>query len=150
MTDDTATLRALRTGLLALFLFATIATAVELLLLAHDEDAVQLIPIVLAVAGALVAAWNLVRSSAAGVRTFQILMVLFVASGVAGIFYHYRANVEFQLEMDASLHGSALLWQVLQAKAPPALSPGLMVQLGLLGFAYSYRHPALRYRGDFR
>ena len=143
--DDTATLRSLRKALLVLFLFAVCGTTAELLLLAHDEDAIQLIPIVLAVAGAVVALWNLVRPSAAGLRTFQLLMLLFIASGGAGVFYHYQANVEFQLEMDATLRGTALLWQVLQAKAPPALSPGLMVQLGLLGFAYTYRHPALRH-----
>jgi len=32
---------------------------------------------------------------------------------------------------------------VVEATAPPALSPGLLVQLGLLGLVYTYRHPAL-------
>ncbi|HYJ16246.1 MAG TPA: hypothetical protein VE170_12200 [Candidatus Limnocylindria bacterium] len=30
------------------------------------------------------------------------------------------------------------------AKAPPLLAPGSMVQLGLLGLAYTYKHPALK------
>ena len=30
------------------------------------------------------------------------------------------------------------------AKAPPALAPAGMIQMGLLGLLYTYRHPALR------
>ena len=58
-------------------------------------------------------------------------MLLFLAAGAAGVYYHYRANVEFQRETDPSLAGRALLWKVLQAKVPPALAPGVLVQLGL-------------------
>jgi hypothetical protein len=41
--------------------------------------------------------------------------------------------MEFQLEMDPTLGGMALLLKVMHAKAPPALAPGNMVLLGLLG-----------------
>ena len=71
-------------------------------------------------------------------------MLLFVAAGGFGIVLHYRANVEYQLESDPGLKGRALMWKVLAAKSPPALAPGVMAQLGLLGLAYAYRHPALR------
>jgi hypothetical protein len=45
--------------------------------------------------------------------------------------------------MDPSLSGWPLFVKVVTAKAPPALAPGVMVQLGLLGLVYTYRHPAL-------
>jgi hypothetical protein len=32
----------------------------------------------------------------------------------------------------------------MKAKAPPALAPASMIQLGLLGLLYTYRHPSLR------
>jgi hypothetical protein len=32
---------------------------------------------------------------------------------------------------------------VMTAKAPPAMAPGAMVQLGLIGLVYCYRHPAI-------
>ena len=67
-------------------------------------------------------------------------MVLFVAAGLAGVYYHFAANVEFQRETDPALRGSALLWKALHAKVPPALAPGVMVQFGLVGLAYTYRH----------
>ena len=37
----------------------------------------------------------------------------------------------------------ALFWKAMAAKTPPALAPGAMTQLGLLGLAYAFRHPAL-------
>jgi hypothetical protein len=71
-------------------------------------------------------------------------MVLFVVAGALGIYYHYAANVEFQREVDPSLVGTALFWKAMAAKAPPALAPGSMAQLGLIGLAYTFRHPARR------
>ena len=40
--------------------------------------------------------------------------------------------------MDPSLNGWAPLLSVIQAKAPPALAPGNMALLGLLGFACAF------------
>jgi hypothetical protein len=149
-SDPAALLFRLRHLLLAIFLLGCLGTIVELLLLAHDEDATQMIPLVLLGIGLAVAGWNAVRATRGSVRAFQLVMLLFIAGGLAGIFYHYDANREFQLEMDPALAGTALVWKVLQAKSPPALSPGLMVQLALIGLAYSYTHPALTRapRGD--
>jgi len=74
----------------------------------------------------------------------QTTMALFLVAGLTGVFLHYQANVEFQVETNPSLSGWALFVKAIQAKVPPALAPGLMAQLGLLGLAYSYRHPSLR------
>lgn len=115
-------------------------TAVELLLLKHDEDWIQLIPLVLLAAGLVAVIAHVVRPSARTAGAIQVTMAAFVAAGVAGLYFHYRANVEFQLESDPSLAGRALLMKALQAKTPPALAPGVMVQLGLLGLAYTFRH----------
>ena len=52
------------------------------------------------------------------------LMLLFVASGFLGVWFHYQVTTEFQLEMDASLTGWALFRKAIVAKAPPALAPG--------------------------
>jgi len=64
-------------------------------------------------------------------------------SGAVGVYLHLRANMEFQLEMDATLSGWALLKKSVLAKSPPALAPGAMTQLGLIGLAYTFKHPAL-------
>jgi len=126
---------------LSVILFVGMAgTLVELILLKHDEDPYQLIPLALLGLSLVTIGWHAVRPGAASARTVQAIMVLTIAAGLAGIYFHYKANREFALETDPSLKGRALWTKVLEAKAPPALAPGIMVQFGLLGLAYTYRH----------
>jgi hypothetical protein len=70
-------------------------------------------------------------------------MVLFILSGFIGLFQHYRAKAEFQLEVNPSLQGKALFWEAAKSLSPPTLAPGVMIQMGLLGLVWSYRHPSL-------
>ena len=147
-TESAATLGSLRRVLLGILLLGMAGTTVELLLLKHDEDTTQLIPLALLGAGYAVVAWNVLARSRLSITVLQVVMLLFVVSGILGVVFHYQANVEFQLEMDQQLSGGKLLWAVLQAKTPPALAPGVMAQLGLIGLAYAYRHPAIARRGD--
>lgn len=133
------TIQAVRRFLLAILVLGMAGTAVELLLLKHDEGATQLVPLVLLGLGLAAIAWHAVRPDSASAGTVRATMVAFLAAGTAGVYFHYRANVEFQLESDPSLGGRALLMKVLEAKVPPALAPGVMIQLGLIGLAYTYR-----------
>ena len=134
------TLAAVRRILAAILLLGMTGTFAELLLLKHDEDAWQLIPLVLLGAGVVVVGWRMITGSTTSALVLRALMLLFLAAGATGIYLHYAANVEFQRETDPTLGGRALLWSVLQAKVPPALAPGVMVQLALVGLAYTYRH----------
>ena len=147
-SDAAITLGALRRVLLGILLFGMAGTTTELLLLQHLEDVSQAIPLALLGCGYAVVAWNSWRHSRLSVTAMQILMVLFAASGVLGMYFHYSANAEFQREIDPTLAGSKLWWTVLQAKTPPALAPGVMALLGLIGLAYAYRHPATAVRGE--
>jgi hypothetical protein len=96
-------------------------------------------------AGAAMVASVLValRPSPGTIRLFQAVMVLFLLSGVTGMVLHFQVNIEFQLEMDPALAGMELFRKSIVAKTPPALAPGAMIQLGLIGLAYTFRHPAL-------
>ena len=134
--------------LLAILLLGAFGITAELLLLAHTEDATQWIPIALAGATAVVSAVVALRPSAGSIRVFQMVMLLMIVSGGVGMYLHLRANMEFQLEMDATLSGFALFKKSIVAKAPPALAPGSMTQLGLIGLAYTFRHPALGARRE--
>ena len=142
ISDTAATLAALRKLLLLILLVGMTGTLTELFLLDHVEDFSQLIPLGLIGAGYLVLGWHGVRRSRGSIAAVQVVMLLYIVSGALGMYLHYRANVEFQHELEPELSGSNLLWKVLRAKAPPALAPGVMAQLGLIGFAYAYRHPA--------
>ena len=142
ISDTAATLAALRKFLLFILLIGMTGTLTELLILRHVEDVLQLIPLVLIGVGYVVLGWHAIRRSRGSIASLQIVMLMFVVSGILGMFLHYRANVEFQLEVQPDLSGTDLFWKALEAKTPPALSPGVMAQLGLIGFAYAYRHPA--------
>ena len=136
-----ATLAALRRLLLGLLVLGLAGTATDLLLLAHYEDAWQLIPLVLVGFAALAAIAVAGRPvpPVVAVRLFQATMLLLIVSGAVGMVLHYRANMEFKLEMDPSLSGFALFSSVVRAKAPPALAPATLALLGLLGLTSVFR-----------
>lgn len=125
--------------LVGLLLLGTLGTLAELLLLGHTEG-YQLVPVVLLglTPAVLVATrWNRGR---APLRLLQAWMLAFVVAGLAGIGLHFRGNVEFELEMYPSRSGVELVWEALHG-ATPALAPGTMVLLGLLGLVYCLSHP---------
>jgi len=139
---EAGTLVAIRRALLVIFVLGAVGTGLELMLLGHTEDAWQWAPLVLLFAslGALI--WRSAGGGAASLRVFQGVMVLCLLAGLLGLGLHFQGNVEFELEMYPSLRGFSLFWESLTG-ATPALAPGTMVGLGLLGLAYTYRHPAL-------
>lgn len=138
--DDPGRLRRL---LLALVGIGILGLEAELLLLEHVEDLSQWIPVVSLAVGLVltVAVW--MRPGRGTLRAFRAVCALFVAAGVLGVYLHMDGNVEFARESEPSLAGLPLLWEALKG-ATPALAPGALAQLGLLGLALAYRHPALR------
>ena len=138
--DPATTLRRL---LMAILLLGLSGSATELVLLRHHEDWKQSIPLGLIVAALAVLTWHGLGAGAASVRALRFLMTLLVLAGLLGVALHFQSTLEFQREIDPSLRGWRLVLKALQAKAPPALAPGVLVQLGLLGLALTYRHPAL-------
>ena len=102
------TLRIVRRLVLVILVMGIAGTVVELVLLKHDEEALQFVPLVLLGLGLVALGWHAVRPVPLSARTVQAVMVAFVAAGVAGVYFHYRANVEFALETDPSLRGRAL------------------------------------------
>ena len=139
-TSETA-LAGLRRMLLALLVFGLTGVGVELLALAHYEDSWQLAPLVLIGLSLFVIGWHVLDGGAATVRVLRLVMLLLIAAGVTGIVLHYLGNLEFQLEIDPSQSHWTLFNKVIRAHSPPALAPGVMAQLGLLGLAYTFRHP---------
>jgi hypothetical protein len=140
MTDPVS--RPVRLALLAILAIGILGTGVELLLLKHTEDWWQWAPIVMLGAALIVNVAVALAPTAGTVRALQGLMLLFVVTGVVGTWLHYAGNVEWELERMASLSGLELFRAAIMG-ATPTLAPGTMVQLGLIGLLYSYRHPAL-------
>ena len=131
---------AVRKYLKFLFVFGVIGTGIELLLLDHMEDFWQWTPLVLLLIslpalGAVV----LVRSRYA-LRLFRIVAFAFIPSGLLGLYFHYTGNAEFELEMYPDIGGLDLFMESITG-ATPALAPGAMVLLGLIGLCCTYKHP---------
>ena len=133
--------------LLVLVGLGCIGLGAELVLLEHYDEWQQWIPLVALSAGLLSLAAVAFRATRVSVRMFQLVMVAFVLAGVLGVYLHYSGNVEFELEMDAEMGGLALVWSALRG-ATPALAPGALAQIGLLGLIAMVRHPALGDRGN--
>ena len=131
--SPSTTLETTRRLLLGLLVLGMTGTATELWFMSHFEDWKQLIPFAGMGVSLLTLLWFAFSRSTGATRWFRTCMFLLMVIGATGTILHYRANMEFQLEMDPTMGGMALLFKVLHAKAPPALAPGNMALLGLLG-----------------
>ncbi|MGH9767383.1 MAG: hypothetical protein ACREAB_08115 [Blastocatellia bacterium] len=138
-------LAAIRRFILLVFLLGVTGAGAELLLLEHMESLWQWVPLLLILLSFVALGCLAASRRTATVRFFQITMLLFMISGVVGIILHYQGKVEFKLEVNPDLGGWELFWAAVKGAAvPPVLAPGVMIQLGLLGLAYTYRHSVLR------
>ena len=136
-------LSVLRRILLAAVLAGIVGLTAELLLLEHYEDVWQWTPLALLAAGLVAAAALALRPRRGVLLAFRAVMAVYIVGGALGAYLHLRGNAEFERESDPALTGTALLWEALRG-ATPALAPGSLAQLGLVGLALTYRHPALR------
>lgn len=119
----------------------------ELALLAHYDDLRQSIPLVLLAAGLAALLLDRLTPRRWTPPVIHIIMILFILAGLAGMYLHFDGSRQFQLEMDPAMSGAALVWHVLQAKSPPTLSPGTMVQMGILGLGYAYLRRSIWLQG---
>ena len=137
------TLTVLRRMLIALILIGLAGMILDLVLLKHYESGFQILPLALLGIGLLATLWLALGSGAARVHLFRSLMGLTVAVGLTGFLLHYQGSAEFQTETYPDLAGWKLFLKVVTSTSPPALAPGAMVQLGLLGLLATLRHPSL-------
>ena len=132
----------LRKLVLALVFIGIVGLEIELALLRHAESFSQWIPHIVLIIGLISTVAVFIWPGVKSLRAFQAMMWIFIAVGLLGLYFHYKGNVEFALERYPSLSGLRLVWKALRG-ATPALAPGALSQLGLLGLIYTYRHPAL-------
>lgn len=142
--DASSAERAVRRILMATLLLGMTGITADLLLLNHIEDRTQMIPLAALALTLLALLAHAALRSAATVRLIQLLMLVLLICGGLGVYLHFQGNAEFQRDIQPSISGSELFWKTMRAKAPPALAPLAFVQLALVGWAWSFRHPFLR------
>jgi hypothetical protein len=125
-----------------LLLVGIAGVGLELVLLEHYEDPWQWAPLALLGLGLVVGGALLVRPAPATVHALRAAMAAYVVAGGVGVYFHLKANLEFERELRPSMAGIELVFETLRG-AMPALAPGAMAQLGLLGLLVAFRHPIL-------
>lgn len=138
--SESAIVHFFRLVLLGILIAGLLGSLVELLLLKHTDGFWQLAPLGLIGLALLALLWHAVAAGPGSLRVLQGLMGIFVASGLLGIWLHYSGNVEWELERMPGSGGWELFRHAVMG-ATPALAPGTMVQLGLVGLLFTYRHP---------
>ena len=131
------TLAVVRRALVVILGLAMTGIIVELLLLEHFEDAWQLVPLVLLGLGLATLPWHAWAPSATSARVWRTLMALFILAGLVGFYMHYSGNVEFELEQNPNAARWVLFREAIMG-ATPALAPGVMIQIGLIGWLYAF------------
>lgn len=119
----------------AALLFMMVGTGFELVLIDHYEDLQQLIPllcIALAMVLVLLLLYVQTRLLKALLKTVLGITAL---SGLYGTFLHLQANYEFEQEMQPSADDWHLLIDSFSG-ALPALAPGSMIVLALIGYSF--------------
>lgn len=132
----------IRGFVLGALVLGIVGTGAELLVAGHTEDALQWAPLILLLLSVIALAWHAAVRSAASVRLLKAIMILFILAGAVGLVVHWQGKMEFKREMDPSLSGAKLFLEAMKSQSPPALAPGVLIQLALLGLTYTYRHPA--------
>lgn len=95
---------------LVLVVAGSAGVAAELGLLGHYEDWPQRIPLVALGAGAVACAWAGGHPSRLSISVLRVLMTAFAGAGGLGVYFHFRSNFEFEVEM---------LLETLPTGAPP-------------------------------
>jgi hypothetical protein len=134
----------IRRMLLLVLVLGMIGTLVDLLLLAHYEDTAQIVPIGVLGVALLLAILHAIRPTSPNLRALQGMMLAILIAGVVGVGFHFNGAAEFQREIDPSQTFWQITGKVARAQSPPLLAPGAMLQLGLIGLVYTFRHPVVR------
>ncbi len=137
------TLSLVRHALMIILMVGLVGTEIELLLLKHTDGAWQLAPVLLVGLGIVVSVWCIAAPGAASVRALQVTMLAFIVSGLLGVALHFKGNVAYEQDSNPSLAGRELYVSAVMGSTP-TLAPGTMIQLGLVGLVFAFRHPGRR------
>ena len=136
-------LSVVHSGLLWIMMFGLVGLEIELLLLKHTDGVWQVLPLVLLGLGLASSLWYLASKRRTVVILLSCVMILFIASGVAGTLLHFKGNVLYEQESNPGLSGRELYKAAVQGSTP-TLAPGAMIQLGLLGLVIAFCGNRLR------
>ena len=95
-----------------------LAAAVELVLVEHYEDRVQLIPFVLIASGVAAIAWVWFAPEARSLRVLRWVAGAVVLGSLFGVVLHVKGNVEFALEVTPEAPLAEIVWKSVSGGQP--------------------------------
>jgi uncharacterized membrane protein len=119
-----------------------IGTLVELAVIQHWDEPLQLTPFVLSVIGLAGVAWVWFRPGRTELLALRAVMALLVLGSFVGVFVHVRGNIEIFTETHANASAMAVIEAALGGRNP-LVAPGMLALAGILAVATTYYHPAL-------
>lgn len=146
---DEIVLERLRKFLLAAALSIFAVTLLELWLIDHTQEAVQLTPFILCGAGLVVVTAALLHPSRASLNTLRITMLVDALGGLVGVGFHVWRNFTFEQEIRPAVPAGDLLLPALKGAAP-LVAPGMLFLAALLAIAATYAHPALSHETEYQ
>jgi hypothetical protein len=132
----------LRTWLLVLSAGLLLGTLLELFLINHTEDPVQLIPFVLCGIGLFCLALAGWRPRRAMLMTLRGCMIIIIAGSLFGVYEHVSNNIGFLLEIQPNATTGEIVNKALGG-ANPLLAPAMLTLAAVLALTATYYHPAL-------
>jgi hypothetical protein len=136
------TIKMMRSLILVILAIGVLGMLGELLLIRHYRHDSQWIAVALTLltgACAMVLAFN---PNARMLRAVQLALLLVVLGSAFGVLEHLKVNYEVAAATDPALNAVSLVWEAFKGRSP-ALAPGALAQLGLLGLLFTFRHPNL-------
>lgn len=128
----------LRRFVLALAALILAATIVELLFEEHTEEALQLIPFALCIAGLVVVIGAMVTRGRRMRIAVYVVATTLALGAILGMYLHISGNVEFEREISPNATTGHVLWEALHG-ASPLLAPGIILVAAMLAVAGVYR-----------
>lgn len=141
--EDGLVLERLRRFLLAMAGLLFVGTLIELALIKHWGEPLQLTPFVLSVVGLASVVWAWGRTARGPLMTLRALMVPLALASLVGVYVHVSGNVAIFTETHANAEPLKLIAAGLGGRNP-LVAPGMLALAGILAAAATYGHPDLK------
>lgn len=132
----------LRFYLLGLSALAFAGAIVELWLIEHYEEFVQIIPFILCGFGLILVLLTMRSKSKKMLKILRYTSLVIAAGGLFGIYEHLSGNIAFEMELHSDYTFWTAFWEGLGG-ATPLLAPGVLIFGGLLAILATWKHPVL-------
>jgi hypothetical protein len=132
----------LRRALLLLAGFIFSGTLVELWLVDHMKEPIQVIPFVLCGLGILVVAGVLIAPQRRTLYALRGVMLVVMVGSVIGMYEHLEGNFAFEMEIRPGATTGDVVMPAFKG-ANPLMAPGMLAVAAALALLAAYYHPQL-------